>query len=167
MSLGTRKNLGTYFLYTRQYDKALEEYHKTLEIDPTAAVHGYLGLAYQQKGMFDEAFQETQKTLVAKLSAEQMQELRQAYATSGYKGLLTTEILLLKERSKGQYESPATLARLCAMSGQKDEAFEQLSKAYEARVDALIWLKVDPRYDNLRSDPRFSDLLKRVGFANN
>ena len=167
LSVGLRKNLGTYFLFTRQYDKALEEYRRTLEIDPNASVHGYLGLAYQQKGMFDEAFQETQKMLAPKLSAEQMEELRQAYAASGYKGLVTTEIKLLKERSNGQYESSAELARLCATVGQKDEAFERLNKAYEARADALIWIKVDPRYDNLRSDPRFSDLLKRVGLANN
>ena len=167
LSVGLRKNLGTYFLFTRQYDKAIEEYRRTLEIDPTASVHGYLGLAYQQKGMFDEAFQETQKMRALKWSAEQMEELRQAYAASGYKGLLTKEIELLKERSKGQYESAAELARLCALIGQKDEAFEQLNKAYEARADALIWIKVDPRYDNLRSDPRFSDLLKRVGLANN
>lgn len=167
LSVGLRKSLGAYFLFTRQYDKALEEYHKTLELDANATVHGYLGLAYQQKGMFDEAFQETQKMLAPKLSAEQMEQLKQAYAASGYKGLVTTEIKLLKERANGQYESSAELARLCATVGQKDEAFEQLNKAYEARADALIWLKVDPRYDNLRSDPRFSDLLKRVGLANN
>jgi Tfp pilus assembly protein PilF len=166
-SAGVRKNLGTYFLYTRQYDKALEEYRKTLEIDSKAAVHGYMGLAYQQKGMFDEAFQEVQKMRAPKLSGEQMEQLRQAYATSGYKGVVTTEIRLLKERSKGQYESAAELARLCAMIGQKDEAFDWLNRAYDARADALIYIKVDPRYDNLRSDPRFSDLLKRVGFANN
>jgi len=165
-SAGVRKNLGTYFLYTRQYDKALEEYRKTLEIDSKAAIHGYMALAYQQKGMFDEAFQETQKMRASKLSTEQMEQLRQAYVTSGYNGVVTTEIRLLKERSRGQYESPAELARLCATVGQKDEAFEQLNKAYEARSDALIWIKVDPRYDNLRSDPRFSDLLKRVGLAN-
>jgi len=167
LSVGLRKNLGTYFLFTRQYDKALEEYRKILELDANAAVHGYLGLAYQQKGMFDEAFQETQKMLAPKFSAEQMEELRQAYSTSGYKGLLTTEIKLLKERSTRQYESSAEVARLCATVGQKDEAFERLNKAYNDRADALIYIKVDPRYDNLRSDPRFSDLLKRVGFANN
>jgi serine/threonine protein kinase/tetratricopeptide (TPR) repeat protein len=167
LSIAMRKNLGSYFLFTRQYDKALEEYQKVLEIDSKAPVHGYLGLAYQQKGMFDQAFQETQKMLAPKLSAEQMEQLRQAYATSGYKGVVTTEISLLKERSKGQYESPAELARLCAMIGQKDEAFDWLNKAYEARADALIYIKVDPRYDNLRADPRFSDLLKRVGLANN
>src|SRR6185369_14960258 len=167
LSVGLRKNLGTYFLFTRQYDKALEEYRKILELDANAAVHGYMGLVYQQKGMLAEAFQETQKMLAPKYSAEQMEELRQAYATSGYKGVLTTEIKLLKERSTRQYESSAELARLCATVGQKDEAFERLNKAYEARADALIWIKVDPRYDNLRSDPRFSDLLKRVGLTNN
>jgi len=165
LSVRVKTIMGSYLLFTRQYDKALEEYHQILENDSNAAVHGYLGVAYQQKGMFDEAFQETLKMRAPKWSAEQMEELRQAYATSGYKGLVTTEIKLLKERSKNQYESAAELARLCASVGQKDEAFEQLNKAYEARADALIWIKVDPRYDNLRSDPRFSDLLKRVGFA--
>ncbi len=167
LSVRVKTILGSYLLFTRQYDKALEEYRQMLALDPNAAVHGYMALAYQEKGMFDEAFQETLKMRAPKWSAEQMEELRQAYASSGYTGLVTTEIKLLKERSNGQYESAAELARLCAMIGQKDEAFEWLSKAYEARSDALNWLKVDPRYDNLRSDPRFSDLLKRVGFANN
>lgn len=107
----------TYLLATERPDEAL---------DPNAAVHGYMALAYQEKGMFDEAFTETLKMRAPKWSAEQMEELRQAYATSGYTGLVTTEIKLLKERSKGQYESAAELARLCAMIGQKDEAFEWL-----------------------------------------
>ena len=117
--------------------------------------------------MFDEAFQEAQKMFASRLSAEQMGQLKQAYATAGYQGLLKTEIKLLKERYKQQYSFWAELARLCATVGEKDEAFEWLNKAYDSRSDALNWLKVDPRYDNLRSDPRFSDLLKRVGFANN
>lgn len=161
------RGLGTYFLFTRQYDKAAEQYQKTLALDPNAPVHGYLRSAYQENGKLDDAVQEAQKVLASRLSAEQMEEVRRAYATSGYKGLLTTELKLLKERAKRQYGSSSELARLCASLGQKDEAFAWLNKAYEARADALIWLKVDPRYDNLRSDARFSDLLKRVGFASN
>lgn len=106
VSIGMRKTLGSYFLFTRQYDKALEEYQKMLEIDSKAPVHGYLGLAYQQKGMFYEAFQETQKMRAPKWSAEQMEQLRQAYVTSGYKGVVITEISLLKERSKGPFSGP-------------------------------------------------------------
>lgn len=166
LSVVFSRSQGTYFLFTRQYDKAIEAYNKTLTIDPNAAVHGYLRLAYQEQGRFDEAFQEAQKVLASRLSGEQMDQLRQAYAASGYKGMQAMEVKLIKEHSKRQSVPPSELARLCASVGQKDEAFEWLNKAYEDRTDALIWIKVDPRYDNLRSDPRFLDLIKRVGFVN-
>lgn len=167
LSVVVSRSQGTYFLFTRQYDKAIEAYNKTLTIDPNAPVRGYLRLAYQEQGKFDEAFQEAQKVLASRLSAEQMEQLRQAYAASGYKGVQAVEVKLIKEHSKRQSVSSSELARLCASVGQKDEAFEWLNKAYEARTDALIWIKVDPRYDNLRSDPRFLDLIKRVGFVTN
>jgi len=166
LSVVVSRGLGTFFLFTRQYDKAIEQYQKTLALDPNAAVHGYLRLAYQEQGKFDEAFQETQKSLASRLTGEQMEKLRQAYAASGYKGMRTMELRLIKE-TKDQNLSASELARLYASVGEKDEAFAWLDKAYESRTDALIWIKVDPRYDSLRSDPRFLSLLKRVGFANN
>lgn len=167
LSVVVARSMGTYFLFTRQYDRAIEQYHKTLAMDPNAAVHGYLRFAYQELGKFDEAFQEGQKVLASRLSNEQIEQLRQAYAASGYKEMRTLEVKLIKEQSRRQSASPSELARLCASIGQIDEAFEWLNKAHAARADAMIWIKVDPRYDNLRSDPRFSGLLKRVGFSSN
>jgi len=162
--LFVRYSLGLYFTYTRQYDRAIEEYRQLFEMEPEAPVHYLLRLAFQERGMFDDAFREAQKEFAfKKYSAEEIEEINREYAASGYKGLLSAELKLEKERSKRAFIDSVELARLCALLGQKNEAFGWLAKAYEAREDGLIWLKVDPRYDNLRSDPRFSALLEQVG----
>jgi len=157
------QGLGTYFLFTRNYDAAIAEYRKTLELEPKAPIHDYIRLAYQQKGMFTEAFQEAEKEFVASgFSNEQLAEVKRAFEVSGYPGLMAKELEFEKERSKGAYRSFLRLARICAVLGLKDESFAWLGKAYDAHEDGLIWLRVDPRYDNLRSDPRFSELVQRV-----
>jgi hypothetical protein len=69
----------------------------------------------------------------------------------------------LKERSKEEYVSPLAFAWIYIGLGEKDQAFEWLQKAYEARSPFLIRIKVVPFYDSLRSDPRFTELLKKVG----
>ena|SRR6185503_11576762 len=133
-------------------------------MEPDAPVHYLLRLAFQEKGMFDDAFRAAQKEFAfKKYSIDEIEEVKREYAASGYKGLLALELKLEKERSKRAFIDSIEFARLCSVLGQKDEAFRWLAKAYEAREDGLIWLKVDPRYDNLRSDPRFSALLERVG----
>jgi hypothetical protein len=70
----------------------------------------------------------------------------------------------LKDLSKRRYVAPADMAKIYAALGEKDQAFEWLQKAYEVRSAWLVWLKVEPLWDSLRSDPRFADLLRRVGF---
>ena len=163
LSVSINTSLGNYYLFTRQYDEAVAQYHKTLELEPNAAVHPYLRVADQEKGNFDEAFKESQMEFAGRFSAEQVEGVKAAYAMSGYKGLLAEELKLEKERTKREYTSAVRLARICAVLDQKDEAFAWLNKAFEAHEDGLIWLKVDPRYDHLKSDPRFAALLQRVG----
>ena len=70
----------------------------------------------------------------------------------------------LEELSKSRYVSPYDRATVYAGLGEKDQAIAWLEKAYQERSDGLVFLKVEPKFDGLRSDPRFADLLRRVGF---
>ncbi|HEX6716678.1 MAG TPA: hypothetical protein VF088_06175 [Pyrinomonadaceae bacterium] len=80
-------------------------------------------------------------------------------------GSLFHDAEIEKERSKREYVPAIRLARIYAILGQKDQAFASLDKAYENREDGLVHINVDPRYDSLRSDPRFSNLLQRMGLT--
>jgi len=86
--------------------------------------------------------------------------LGHAYAASGRRD---EAVKLIDELSRRPYPPPASIAIIYLGLGDKDRAFEWLSKAYEERSTELIWLKVEPLYDPVRPDPRFIELLKRVG----
>ena len=85
------------------------------------------------------------------------------YARSGQPGQARKLLAELNEQAKHSYVSPTGLATIFVALGEKDGAFAQLDKAYEARDSGLNDLKVDPQFDPLRSDPRFAELLRRVG----
>lgn len=78
------------------------------------------------------------------------------------RGFWQKQLDLAIERSKRQHVPPIIIAGYYARLGEREQAIQWLEKAYEER-DALVWLKVDPRWDGLRSDPRFADLIRRVG----
>jgi tetratricopeptide (TPR) repeat protein len=90
--------------------------------------------------------------------------LAHAYALAGKRSQAQLLLDEAKELSKQRYLSPYDIAIVYAGLGQKDQAFAWLQKAYEQRCDFMVWLKVDPRFGNLRADPRFQDLVRRVGF---
>src|SRR5713101_125746 len=165
LSLIINDNVGEVYEWARQYDRAIEQLRKTLEMDPNfARTHLDLGAVYQDKGMFDEAIAEFQKG--RELGGENWPELRvplqRAYETSGYRGYYQEQLRLLKERSKQSYVAPVTIAIIYARLGDKESAFTWLEKAQRERT-GLFFIKVEPVYDPMRSDPRFRDLLHRAG----
>ena len=85
------------------------------------------------------------------------------YKDSGHIGVLQTMLERFVGISKQNYVSPYIIAIIYASIGEKEQAFDWLIKAYEDRAEGLAWLKVDPRLDSLRTDPRFADLMRRVG----
>ncbi|HLE63559.1 MAG TPA: hypothetical protein VI750_10480, partial [Pyrinomonadaceae bacterium] len=89
--------------------------------------------------------------------------LAHAYALSGKRVEAQETLAKLQEISKRRYVSPATIAIIYAALGDRDQAFAWLEKADKGRDGLLARLKVDPRFDSLRSDPRFTDLVRRVG----
>ncbi|PYJ69100.1 MAG: hypothetical protein DME75_11690 [Verrucomicrobia bacterium] len=155
---------GWIFYYARQYDQAIEQESKALEIDPNFAIaHGRLAQTYEQKGMHKEAVEEYLKaeTLLGG-NQEEIAALRQAFAVSGIRGFRQKQLDLGLERSKRQHVLSSLIAGYYARLGEREQAIQWLEKAYEER-DPMWLLKVDPRWDGLRSDPRFADLLRRVG----
>ena len=138
---------------------------KTVEMDPTYALaHWYLGLAYEQRGMFAEAIEEFQKAVaLSQRNPTYLASLGHGYAMAGQGAEARKLLQELRELSKQRYVLPYCFAVIHAGLGEKDEAFAYLEKGYQERDSWLNQLKVEPRLDGLRSDPRFADLVRRVG----
>ncbi len=153
--------------FARRYDQAIESLKQALELDPNHfALHFRLGLAYVLKGMNEEAIEAMQASVnLSGRSTETLAGLGQAYAAAGMKTETQTVLYELNELSKERYVSPYSVAKIYSVVGEKDQAFAHLEKAYEERHPDFIELKAEPLLDSLRSDPRFADLLRRVGWA--
>jgi serine/threonine protein kinase len=164
LSLPLNAHLAWHYLYARQYDPAIEQCRKTIEMDANyPPAHGFLALAYEQKGMHQEAIAEFQKTITLLGDSVQTRaELGHAYAVAGKKEEALKIMDELKALSKETYVSSYDVAMIYVGLDQKDQAFDWLQKAYQERF-GIRYLKVDPRLDPLRSDPRFPDLVRRVG----
>ena len=159
------KDKGLALYYNRQYDEAIELAAKTLELDPNyAAAHRLLSLAYQAKGMFDDALVENEKWgALTGNKVEAAVTLAQLYAVSGQTeearrlvADVTGDKLITQHVNRG-------LALVYAALGENDLAFKCLEDSYQRHEESILSLKVDPKLDPLRSDPRFTVLLKKIG----
>ena len=164
-----RPPVGRTLYFARQYDRAIEQARNVLEVNPNRlGAFVWLGLASEQKEMYPEAIATLQKGNsqgVEGTDPEFAAFLAHAYAASGNRGEATKLLEELKDLSKQRYISPYFIAIIYTGLGEKDQAFEWLEKAFEDRNDWLTHLKVNPQLDSLRSDPRFQDLLRRVGLV--
>jgi serine/threonine protein kinase/Tfp pilus assembly protein PilF len=166
LSLYITFNLGNMFYLARQYDDAIEECHKTLEMDANFYVSRiFLPLPYAQKGMFKEATAELNKA--KKLVGEETPKIKATrgyiYAISGKKEKAEKLLEELSELAKNTYVSPWTIVAIYAALNQKREAMTWLNKAYEEHDQWLKFLKVEPILDDLRSNLGFKELLRRIG----
>ena len=157
--------VGEIFHFQRQHDQAIEQYQKALEMDPNSGfAHWALGNAYVSKEMYTEAIAEYQKSIpLSGDSPDEPASLAYAYALSGRRKEALQIIDDLQQRSQHRYISPTIIAFIYAGLGEKEQAFEWLEKAYQRRDFLLVLLKVEPMFERLRSDPRFPDLVQRVG----
>jgi serine/threonine-protein kinase len=164
LSLIINRNLGRVFHWAREYDKAIQQYQNTLDLDPNwGACYISLGRAYERKGMFEESINAYQKAIaLAGRTAFILYQLGHAYAASGMReqAFEIIDELQIKAAQQNEEYNP-TLIYLAL--GEKELAFQCLEKNLRDRADNIPFLKVEPRYDSLRSDPRFLDLLKKVG----
>jgi serine/threonine protein kinase/Tfp pilus assembly protein PilF len=169
LSLAVNRNLGLAFYLARQYDLAIEQLQKTLEMDPGFVLtREYLGIAYIEKRMYKEGMAECEKA-AAPISAGPyaLSALGYVYAVSGKKAEARNVLDQMNGLSDQKYVSSRFMASIYAGLGERDRAFESLRAAYEDRsLEIGPGIKADPTYDSLRSDPRFHDLLRRVGLRN-
>jgi len=151
--------------YEHDFDHAIEEERKILDIDPNYLLaRSAIADFYVGKGQWNEAAAELAKAATLSGNPEEATEIQVAYREHGYKGLLRYFIKRSGSRASAKDYDPERVARYYALLGEKDEAFHWLEKAYSDEP-SLSPVKVEPEYDSLRSDPRFADLVRRIGLA--
>ena len=161
LSLTINYFLGNTYNFARQYDQAIEQYRKTLELDPNFFIsQTFLGLTYVQKSMYKEGISELEKAVAISPSNLSLAFLGYGYAAAGRRLEAQKVLAQLNETSKEKYVPALYRALIYAGLVEKDKAFEWLEKAYEEHY--IIAIKVNPVFDPLRSDPRFTDLLRRM-----
>ena len=160
LSLIVNKIYGDCLYFARRYDEAIMQLNKTLELDPSFAVpHRVLGYIHEMKGDYPAAVEEFAKFQELNGRPDVAAAVRRSFAEGGWQGYLRT---MLGEHRPANLPSYMA-ARLHAALGETGKAFSELNKAYEKREFFLVLLKVDPSLDPLRSDPRFAELMRRVG----
>ena len=166
LSVIVNRDKAFHLYHAGRYDETLKQCQETLNLDPNfVTVYSWLERAYEAKGLYDQAIAADLKylTLVG-ISPEKIAAQNEAYKVSGWKGYWHKQIEFLKEQAqRSRYTDPYRFVPLYARLGEKDQAFTWLEKAYENRSFNLNALKIDPLLVGLRSDPRFTDLLRRVG----
>ena len=116
-------------------------------------------VAYAQKGQFDLAIAKIQEMQESNIPAT----AGQVYAMAGREADAMRMIEELDRRSRRSYISATSFAFIYAPLGEKDKAVASLEKGYEERAFQMQFLKIDPRWDKLRDDPRYQELLKKIG----
>ncbi len=163
LSLIINADLAELLVLAHSYEESIRQSRKTIEMDPNFALaHNQLAQAYLQKHMNDEAVAELQEA--AQLSGESptvMANLGRAYAASGKRSEAIKLLSALKKRSNSIYSHGSEIAVIYAALGDTDQAMNWLEKGFEERFNPGVLLR--PGFDPLRSDPRFQDLLRRIG----
>jgi TolB-like protein/DNA-binding winged helix-turn-helix (wHTH) protein len=156
--------VGRTLYVAREYDQALEALRQAADMNPRSpGLYLWMSFAYDKKGMAKESMEmELKRLSILGKSEEKLRRLREAYNASGQAGYLRKKLELLKELNK---EDNYGLAMINARLGKRDEAFQALEKAYKERSAFMSFVKVDPELDSLHSDPRFQELLRKMGLS--
>lgn len=163
ISLPANADVGFTLYLARHYDQAIESLQKTLELDRSYPItHGYLGYTYTAKGRYAKAIAAYQEAIRYGQDGSSTQiYLGAAYARAGEHD--RAQAILKRLQASKEYVSPAELAALYAALDERDQALAALERGYAAHDLQLQYLKVDPFYDDLRADPRYQDLIRKVG----
>jgi adenylate cyclase len=157
------RHLAYHYLFSRQFDEAIQQFKKDLQIYPdTPRARLQLGDTYYFKGMYREAVEEyLQSDTLSGSKADMVEELKNSFVKSGIRGFIEEKIKRLKMGSQTEQDIVA-IAEFYARLGEKEQAFEWLEKAYALHADGLVRLREEIAFDSVRSDPRFQDLMRRV-----
>jgi tetratricopeptide (TPR) repeat protein len=158
-------SLGRVFYYSGRYKQAEEVFQRTIKMYPDFKLaYLYLGQVYVQKSLYEEALTELQKAKNLSIEWDSYLEtcIAITHAKMGRKSKAQNSLALLKQKMKHAYVSPYFLAILNFVLGEHDQGFKWLDKAYELHEYRLCYLKIEPVFDNIRSDSRFKALLKKI-----
>jgi len=165
LSLIINANIGWIYYFERNYDLAEERLQRVLEMDPNfMSAHVKLGWVFEQQERYEQAIE--QFNIALHISGDEANVIAlfgNSYARCGQKTEAIKIITKLIEQSKQRYISPYWIAMIYACLGENDNAFKWLNKALEERSSGLLWIQVEPKLDRLRSDKRFSELLRTMG----
>ncbi len=165
LSLSISASRGFVLETARRYDEAIEQLHRVIAMDPDHYQANWtLGLTYLAKGQIDQAIAATEKAVaVSGRAPAALGVLGLVYGTAGKDREANKVLNELFEIQKRRYVTPMAFTYVYIGLKNKDQAFVWLEKSYEERSNPIAFLKVNPTDDPLRSDPRFADLLRRVG----
>jgi TolB-like protein/DNA-binding winged helix-turn-helix (wHTH) protein/Tfp pilus assembly protein PilF len=154
--------LGNVFYWAGRYDDAAEQARKAIDLDPSSSdAHSGLAMAYEQLGRYDEAVAEyLEADTLDGIDPSVVADFKRASSRSGINGYRQKKMEWEKQHDKNYF----LMAKLSAALGDKDAAFQWLEKAYQERSFFMTNLKVAPGLRSLHGDPRFADLVRRVGF---
>jgi TolB-like protein/DNA-binding winged helix-turn-helix (wHTH) protein/Tfp pilus assembly protein PilF len=167
LSLAISNAFGGRLLLAGRDHEAMEQIQKTLEMDPNfAPAHNRLGWALLRNGTYAQAIAEFQKAMaLSESDPDFLMDLGYAHAVAGNRDEARRILAELKRKRERGFVSSSALAIVYGALNEKDDAFAWLEKAYEERDPQLTYLKVGPRFDPLRQDPRFKEILRRTGLA--
>ncbi|MFN2511460.1 MAG: protein kinase [Pyrinomonadaceae bacterium] len=164
LSLIANVELAATYGYARKNDRAIAQLHKIIEMDPNwYLAHMVLCQTYSYEGQLAEAIAECEKARGLNDDPAVLAYLSRAYALSGNSAEAMKIVAQLHELARQRYVPAYGFAFPYAALGDKDQAFHWLERSLQDRAWEITYLKVDPAMDSLRSDPRFNDLVKRVG----
>jgi TolB-like protein/Tfp pilus assembly protein PilF len=156
------------YQFAGRYDESIVQIKKGLDMDPNILFGQlFLASAYALKGMYGEAIAQADKVLSAWPAAEDVQILSflgWVYAVSGRQEKARNLLNRMLDLRTKRYVDAYLIGEVYAGLGEKEKAFEWLMRAYEEHAGQMIFIKVDPWIKNLRSDPRYKALLKKIGF---
>lgn len=167
LSLTINSQLGRLLISMRQYDESIEQLQRTLEMDPNyGAAHAILALAYERKGLYEEAIAACQQGVVCLgRNPVIVAWFGIICAMAGHRDEALKVLDELQEMAIRCYISPYFIASIHAALGDKDQMFEWLEKAHKGHATHLVYLLIDPWFDNFRSDPRMTELIRRIGLT--
>jgi tetratricopeptide (TPR) repeat protein len=161
--------LGSVYLFTRRYDESIAQFQKALDLNPNLpVVRAHRGLAYAMKRLFPQALAEFDKITEKDKAVTPENQLVASilgwtYAVSGRRLDALRIAKQFMELSSHNYIDLYFPAGIYAGMGDKDEGFRLLEKAYEQHSAGILYIGIDPFWEGMRSDPRYADLLRRIG----
>ena len=166
LSLVINGDVSFVLFFARQYDQALDHLQKTREMDPNfPPTYWFMAHVYEAKGKQEEAYQMYSKSMILAEAWPEFQEaLEHAHATGGWRGAWQKAADLSRPYYGRRQDCGAyPLAEYSVRLGDNKQALDWLLKAADERTYLVVFANVDPRFDGLRSDPRFAEMLRRIG----